>query len=69
MHLAAITCKYVNPNNYFIMIEFKNIKKSFGEKVVLDGVSHVMETGKGKPDYRDKWQWQNCFAKMPGGII
>ena len=28
------------------MIEFKNIKKSFGEKVVLDGVSHVMETGK-----------------------
>ena len=28
------------------MIEFKNIKKSFGGKVVLDGVSHVMETGK-----------------------
>lgn len=28
------------------MIEFKNIKKSFGEKIVLDGVSHVMETGK-----------------------
>jgi phospholipid/cholesterol/gamma-HCH transport system ATP-binding protein len=28
------------------MIEFKNIKKSFGEKVVLDDVSHVMETGK-----------------------
>ncbi len=28
------------------MIEFKNIKKSFGDKVVLDGVSHVMETGK-----------------------
>src|SRR5882757_2119918 len=28
------------------MIEFNNIKKSFGEKVVLDGVSHVMETGK-----------------------
>lgn len=28
------------------MIEFKNIRKSFGEKVVLDGVSHVMETGK-----------------------
>lgn len=28
------------------MIEFKNIKKSFGEKLVLDGVSHVMETGK-----------------------
>jgi phospholipid/cholesterol/gamma-HCH transport system ATP-binding protein len=28
------------------MIEFKNIKKSFGEKVVLDGVSHVMQTGK-----------------------
>jgi phospholipid/cholesterol/gamma-HCH transport system ATP-binding protein len=27
------------------MIEFKNIKKSFGDKVVLDGVSHVMETG------------------------
>jgi phospholipid/cholesterol/gamma-HCH transport system ATP-binding protein len=28
------------------MIEFKNIKKHFGDKVVLDGVSHVMETGK-----------------------
>ena len=28
------------------MIEFKNLKKSFGDKVVLDGVSHVMETGK-----------------------
>lgn len=28
------------------MIEFKNIKKRFGDKVVLDGVSHVMETGK-----------------------
>jgi len=27
------------------MIEFKNIKKSFGDKIVLDGVSHVMETG------------------------
>src|SRR6187549_1475233 len=28
------------------MIEFKNIEKSFGEKVVLNDVSHVMETGK-----------------------
>ncbi|MEO7265892.1 MAG: ATP-binding cassette domain-containing protein [Ferruginibacter sp.] len=28
------------------MIEFKNIHKSFGDKVVLDGVTHVMETGK-----------------------
>src|SRR6187431_707851 len=28
------------------MIEFKNIKKRFGDKVVLDDVSHVMETGK-----------------------
>ena len=28
------------------MIEFKNIQKKFGDKVVLDGVSHVMETGK-----------------------
>lgn len=28
------------------MIEFNDIKKSFGDKVVLDGVSHVMETGK-----------------------
>ena len=28
------------------MIEFKNISKKFGEKVVLDGVSHVMEAGK-----------------------
>ncbi len=28
------------------MIEFKNIKKSFGPKLVLDGVSHIMETGK-----------------------
>jgi len=27
------------------MIEFKNIKKSFGDKVVLNDVSHVMETG------------------------
>ena len=28
------------------MIEFKNIRKSFEGKVVLDDVSHVMETGK-----------------------
>ena len=28
------------------MIEFKDINKRFGDKVVLDGVSHVMETGK-----------------------
>lgn len=28
------------------MIEFKNIKKSFDEKVVLEDVSHVMETGR-----------------------
>ncbi|HRI24961.1 MAG TPA: ATP-binding cassette domain-containing protein [Ferruginibacter sp.] len=28
------------------MIEFKNLKKAFGDKVVLDDVSHVMETGK-----------------------
>ena len=27
------------------MIEFKNIHKSFGEKVVLNDVSHVMQTG------------------------
>ena len=29
-----------------IMIEFKNIKKSFGDKLVLNDVSHIMETGK-----------------------
>ena len=28
------------------MIEFKNLRKSFGDKVVLDGVSHIMQTGK-----------------------
>jgi phospholipid/cholesterol/gamma-HCH transport system ATP-binding protein len=28
------------------MIEFKNIKKRFEDKIVLDDVSHVMETGK-----------------------
>lgn len=28
------------------MIEFKNIRKSFGDKVVLEDISHVMETGK-----------------------
>jgi phospholipid/cholesterol/gamma-HCH transport system ATP-binding protein len=28
------------------MIEFKNLKKRFDDKVVLDDVSHVMETGK-----------------------
>ena len=28
------------------MIELKNIKKSFGENVVIDGVSAVMQTGK-----------------------
>lgn len=27
------------------MIEFKNIKKSFGDKVVLNDVTHTMETG------------------------
>ncbi|MBS1512554.1 MAG: ATP-binding cassette domain-containing protein [Bacteroidetes bacterium] len=27
------------------MIEFKNIKKAFGDKVVLNDVSHVMQTG------------------------
>lgn len=28
------------------MIKFTDIKKSFGDKVVLDGISHVMESGK-----------------------
>ncbi len=28
------------------MIEFKNITKKFGDKVVLDDVSHLMQTGK-----------------------
>lgn len=28
------------------MIEFKNIRKSFGEKIVLDDVSHIMETAR-----------------------
>src|SRR6202008_1008843 len=28
------------------MIEFNHIKKSFGEKTVLNDVSHVMQTGK-----------------------
>jgi phospholipid/cholesterol/gamma-HCH transport system ATP-binding protein len=28
------------------MIEFKDIEKSFGDKTILNGVSHVMETGK-----------------------
>src|SRR6187402_1310100 len=28
------------------MIEFKGLRKSFGEKVVLEDVSHIMETGK-----------------------
>ena len=28
------------------MIEFKNISKTFGDKVVLNDVSHKMETGK-----------------------
>jgi phospholipid/cholesterol/gamma-HCH transport system ATP-binding protein len=28
------------------MIEFKNLQKKFGEKVVLNDVSHLMETGK-----------------------
>lgn len=28
------------------MIEFINLRKSFGDKLVLDGVSHVMQTGK-----------------------
>ena len=27
------------------MIEFKNISKNFGDKVILDDVSHVMQTG------------------------
>jgi len=27
------------------MIEFKNIKKAFGDKVVLNDVSHIMQTG------------------------
>ncbi len=28
------------------MIEFKELRKSFGDKVVLDGITHKMETGK-----------------------
>jgi phospholipid/cholesterol/gamma-HCH transport system ATP-binding protein len=28
------------------MIEFKHIKKSFGDNIVLDDVSHIMESGK-----------------------
>ena len=29
-----------------VMIEIKNVKKSFGDKTILHGVSSIMETGK-----------------------
>ena len=38
------------------MIEFKNIQKSFGDKVVLDDVSHIMERAK-QSDHWHKRKW------------
>ena len=51
------------------MIEFRNIRKVFGDKVVLDGVSHTMETGKKPTSSSAPAAVENSVAKMPGGFI
>ena len=50
------------------MIEFRNIRKVFGDKVVLDGVSQTMETGKANLIIGTSGSGKQC-CKMPGGFI
>lgn len=51
------------------MIEVKNIRKSFGEKVVLDDVSAVMETGKTNLIIGSSGSGKTVFMKCIVGLI
>ncbi|MBS1731992.1 MAG: ATP-binding cassette domain-containing protein [Bacteroidetes bacterium] len=51
------------------MIEFKNIRKSFGDKVVLDGVSHLMETGKANLIIGSSGSGKTVLQKCLVGLI
>ena len=51
------------------MIEFKNIRKSFGDKVVLDGVSHLMETGKANLIIGSSGSGKSVLQKCLVGLI
>ena len=51
------------------MTEFKNIRKSFGDKVVLDGVSHLMETGKANLIIGSSGSGKTVLQKCLVGLI
>lgn len=51
------------------MIEFKNLKKSFGDNLVLDGVSHVMETGKANLIIGSSGSGKTVLQKCLVGLI
>lgn len=51
------------------MIEFKNIRKSFSGKVVLDGISHVMETGKANLIIGSSGSGKTVLQKCLVGLI
>lgn len=51
------------------MIEVKNISKSFGEKVVLDGVSAIMEPGKTNLIIGSSGSGKTVFMKCMVGLL
>ena len=51
------------------MIEVKNIKKRFGDKMVINDVSAVMQTGQMQSDHWHQRKRQNRFDEMHGGLI
>ena len=51
------------------MIEVKNIKKSFGDKVVIEDVSAVMKAGSVQSYHWHKRQRQNRFDEMHGRLV
>ncbi len=60
-------------NNFAVinrsMIEVKNISKSFGEKVVLDGVSAIMEPGKTNLIIGSSGSGKTVFMKCMVGLL
>ena len=51
------------------MIEVKNIKKSFGDKVVIEDVSAVMKAGQCNLIIGTSGKRENCFDEMHGRLV
>ena len=51
------------------MIEVKNIKKRFGDKIVINDVSAVMKAGQVQSHHRFQRKRQNRFDEMHGRIV